>query len=89
MDIVETMEGRISRRAFLPKKVEKATLEKILRTANRCPSYMNTQPWEVFVVTGEKKDNLARKLYEQVSSGTPLYRIYPSPKPGLRPMTSG
>jgi nitroreductase len=58
MDFVETMESRISRRAFLPKKVEKATLEKILRTANRCPSYMNTQPWEVFAVMGEKKETL-------------------------------
>ena len=72
MDFFGTMESRTSRRAFSPKKVEKATLEKILRATNRCPSYMNTQPWEVFVVTGEKKENLAKKLYEQVSSGAPL-----------------
>jgi len=80
MDFVETMESRISRRAFLPKKVEKATLEKILRTANRCPSYMNTQPWDVFVVTGQKKENLAKKLYEQVSSGTSPAPDIPFPK---------
>jgi nitroreductase len=80
MDFIETMGSRISRRAFLPKKVEKATLEKILRTTNRCPSYMNTQPWEVFVVTGEKKESLAKKLYEQVSSGTPLAPDMPFPK---------
>jgi nitroreductase len=80
MDILETMESRISRRAFLPKKVEKATLEKILRGANRCPSYMNTQPWEVFVVTGQKKETLAKKLYDQVSSGTALAPDMPFPK---------
>jgi len=80
MDFFETMESRISRRAFLPKKVEKTTLEGILRAANRSPSYMNTQPWEVFVVTGKKKEALAKKLYEQVSSGTPLEPYMPFPK---------
>jgi nitroreductase len=71
MDFFQTMESRSSCRGFLPKKVEKATLEKILRAANRCPSYMNTQPWEVFAITGEKKDALAKKLYELISSGAP------------------
>jgi len=46
MDFIEAVESRISRRGFAEKN-EKTTLEKILRTANRCPSYMNTQPWEV------------------------------------------
>jgi nitroreductase len=41
---------------------------------------MNTQPWEVFVVTGQKKENLAKKLYEQVCSGTPLTPDMPFPK---------
>jgi nitroreductase len=80
MDFIETVESRISRRGFLPKKIEKTTLEKILKTANRCPSYMNTQPWEVFVVTGQKKESLAKKLYEQVCSGTPLTPDMPFPK---------
>ena len=80
MDFFKAMESRISRRAFLPKKVEKATLEKILGIANRCPSYMNTQPWEVFVVTGGKKEKLAKKLYEQISSETPLTPDMPFPK---------
>jgi nitroreductase len=80
MDFFETMESRISQRAFLPKKVEKATLERILRAANRSPSYMNTQPWEVFVVTGKKKETLAKKLYEQAFSGTGQVPYIPFPK---------
>jgi len=80
MDFFETMESRISRRAFLPKKVEKTTLERILKAANRSPSYMNTQPWEVFVVTGKKKEALAKKLYEQACSGTPPVPHIPFPK---------
>jgi len=56
MDIFQCIEGRKSYRAFTQKKVEKGVLEKILRAANRSPSYRNTQPWEVFVVAGERKE---------------------------------
>jgi len=80
MEFNETVESRISRRAFLPKKVERKTLESVLKVVNRCPSYMNTQPWEVFVVTGQKKEALAKKLYEQVCSETPLTPDVPFPK---------
>ena len=80
MELFEAMESRGSRRGFLSKKVEKATLDKILRATNSAPSYMNTQPWEVFVVTGEKKENLAKKLYELVSSGAPAAPDIPFPK---------
>ncbi len=72
MDFFETMETRASRRGFLPRKVEKETLEKILKAANHCPSYMNTQPWEIYAVSGSKKEKLAKKLYEQISSGVVL-----------------
>ena len=80
MDLFEAFESRTSRRGFLPKKVEKTALEKILKSANRCPSYMNTQPWEVFVAAGEKKENLAKKLYELACSGKPLSPDVPFPK---------
>jgi nitroreductase len=80
MEVFEAMETRISRRGFLPKKVEKATLEKILKAVNRCPSYMNTQPWEVFVATGAKKENLAKKLYELTCSGAATSPDFPLPK---------
>jgi len=71
MDFIETMESRISRRGFLPRKIEKAALEKILKTANRCPSYMNTQPWEVFVVTGQRKKTWPRNFMNRFAPGRP------------------
>ena len=80
MEFAEAVESRISRRAFLPKQVDRTTLERILQVANRCPSYMNTQPWEVFAATGEKKENLAKKLYAQVCAGVPLTPDVPFPK---------
>jgi nitroreductase len=80
MDIFESFESRVSRRAFLPKQVDQAKLKKILAISNRCPSYMNTQPWELYVVTGAEKDTLAKKLYDDISNGVPLSPDIPFPK---------
>lgn len=72
MDVSKAFESRISRRAFLKKEVDRATLEKILKLANRSPSYMNTQPWEVFVTSGKEKEKLAEKLFSDICKGVPL-----------------
>ena len=53
---------RRSVRAFLPTPVPRKTIEQILGLAARAPSGTNTQPWNVFVLTGESKDELSRKL---------------------------
>jgi nitroreductase len=72
MELFETMETRSSRRAFLPRPVEKAVLERLIAAANRSPSYQNTQPWEMFVATGEKKDAVAARMRDSVVKGTPM-----------------
>lgn len=68
MELFECIEGRKSYRAFLPEEIDKGVLEKALRAANRSPSYMNSQPWEVFVIAGKKKETLAQRLFEHASS---------------------
>lgn len=70
MDFFQCIEDRKSCRAFLRKEVDKAIVEKILKAANRSPSFRNSQPWEVFVVGGEKKEALAKRLLHAVTSGT-------------------
>lgn len=43
---------RYSCRAFLPRPVERATIERILDAAQRTPSWCNAQPWQVHIATG-------------------------------------
>jgi len=54
--------SRHSMRAFLPTPVPRATIEEILAVAARAPSGTNTQPWNVTVLTGAAKAELAAKV---------------------------
>jgi len=49
-------------RAFLPTPVPRATIERILAVASRAPSGTNTQPWKVYVLTGEPLRSLSQRL---------------------------
>jgi nitroreductase len=42
--------------------VPRASIEAILSVAARAPSGTNTQPWKVYVLTGEAKTSLSRKI---------------------------
>jgi nitroreductase len=53
---------RRSIRAFLPTPVPRVEIEAILEAASRAPSGTNTQPWKVYVVTGESLVRLSRDL---------------------------
>jgi nitroreductase len=87
MDFFQCVEGRKSNRAFLPREVDKGILEKILKAANRSPSYRNSQPWEVFVAAGNKKEALAKRLCDASNSGTAPTPDLPSPKEWPEAMT--
>jgi nitroreductase len=60
----EVIRERRSVRGFLQTPVRKETVLEILDVAARAPSGTNTQPWQVIVVTGEKKAALSRELVE-------------------------
>jgi len=55
---------RRSIRAFLPTPVPRADIEAILEVASRAPSGTNTQPWKVYVVTGDSLARVSRALLE-------------------------
>jgi nitroreductase len=56
------LKTRRSIRAFLSTPVPRAEIEAILEAASRAPSGTNTQPWKVYVVTGESLATLSRDL---------------------------
>jgi len=80
MEILDGIETRHSIRAFKPNPITRDVMEKILQAASNSPSYTNTQPWEVVVVTGKKKDELGRKLLELAKAKTPTSPDMPIPK---------
>ena len=80
MDILEGIKTRRSIRAFTPKPIPRDVMEKILEAVSATPSYTNTQPWEVVVVTGEKKNDLARKLLDLAKAKSPISPDLPMPK---------
>lgn len=51
--------SRHSIRAFLPDPVSHDDVARILEVAARAPSGTNTQPWKVYVLTGDTKQRLA------------------------------
>lgn len=72
MNILEAFEKRRSIRSFKSEPVPREIIEKILKTALRSPSYTNSQPWEVVVVTGAKKEELSKELLELAVKEEPI-----------------
>lgn len=54
--------SRRSVRAFLPTPVAAEDLRAILQVAGRAPSGTNTQPWKVYVLQGERKQQLSAAI---------------------------
>jgi nitroreductase len=60
--IDEAILSRVSMRAFTQQPVPRETIEAILQVASRAPSGTNTQPWKVYVLTGDKLNALVNKV---------------------------
>ena len=80
MDIVEAICSRKSIRGYKSDPVPKEILREILEIATRAPSALNTQPWEITVVTGKVLDNIKQGSIEMLNSGA-----VPNAETPLRP----
>ena len=75
--------SRRSIRAFLQAPVAREDIEKILDVASRAPSGSNTQPWKVYVLTGQAKERLSDAITAayadpaQAREHTEEYAYYP------------
>lgn len=81
MNVSEALEQRKSVRAFLGKSVEQDKINAILNAAKHAPSGVNTQPWQVAVVTGERKQKLQDKIeraFRSGDKGQADYSYYPN-----------
>ena len=81
MEVTEAIRNRKSTRAFLDKAVPDEVITTVLECARWAPSGVNSQPWQVAVVTGETKRQLGNALAKQRANGeTPRqdYNYYPT-----------
>ena len=74
MEIVEALRSRKSIRGYKPDPVPKEIIREILDIAIRTPSAMNTQPWEITVVTGDVLDNIRKYNIEMANAGVEPYQ---------------
>jgi nitroreductase len=79
MNVIDAINTRRSTRAFLSKPVERDKLNAVLAAAVRTPSWANTQPWELFVVTGDTLDRIKRGYREKYANKAPEEPETPRP----------
>ena len=71
---------RYSCRAFLPKPVPQATIDGILRLAQRTASWCNSQPWHVVVTRGAGTERFRDAIYRHASGGGEEGPDFPWPR---------
>lgn len=80
----QVIRDRRSVRAFLPTPVPRAEIEAILEVAARAPSGTNTQPWQVYVLSGARKQALSDEIVQTFYDAAALehhheeYDYYPA-----------
>tara|TARA_B100001079_G_scaffold252270_1_gene245252 strand:+ start:887 stop:1552 length:666 start_codon:yes stop_codon:yes gene_type:complete len=82
MNIKEAIEKRFSVRAFTKEVPDIETIKAILKTAGTAPSGGNIQPWKVYVLSENAKNELSKKTLYNFDNGVQEdieYDIYPKP----------
>jgi nitroreductase len=80
MDTIECIKTRMSIRKFRPDAVPKDLLKEIISIAQWSPSYKNSQPWEVIILSGHRKEALSKMLVEILEKGTKPCPDIPEPE---------
>jgi nitroreductase len=80
MDAIDCIKNRMSIRGFKADPVPQNVLKEVIETAQWSPSYKNTQPWEVVVLSGSKKKALSELMVGLLESGKENCPDIPAPK---------
>ena len=87
MNVYEAVRSRRSVRGFLGRPVPAAMLTRVLSAALRAPSGGNLQPWQVYVLSGSRLEDLKTRVRRRIAagdSGDPLpVQAYPVPLPAI------
>ena len=81
MNVKDALQQRKSTRAFQEKPVDESVIRKILAAASHAPSGVNSQPWQVAVLSGQAKINLQEKMeaaFRGGQKGKMDYSYYPN-----------
>ena len=63
------LDGRYSCRGFLKDEVPQGTIATIVRTAQKVPSWCNSQPWQLSICAPDTTKELAKALTEAAKGG--------------------
>ncbi|MDX1779888.1 MAG: nitroreductase [Thalassovita sp.] len=69
--LTKILHNRHSCRGFRADPVPREDIERILRAAQRVPSWCNAQPWQVIVTSGAETDRFREILYADATAKTP------------------
>ncbi|MBX2849559.1 MAG: nitroreductase [Acidiferrobacterales bacterium] len=78
MELSKAILQRRSIRKYLDTPVEQDLIASIFAQAQESPSNCNTQPWRVSVVSGKVRDDIEKRMLEEIMSGK-------QPKPVFKP----
>jgi nitroreductase len=91
MNVIDALNSRATVRAFKSDPVDKKTIFKILEAATRAPSWANTQPWEIFVASGQTLNRLRDAFAARFQAGEPRNPDFQAPQtwpPALQKRTN-
>jgi nitroreductase len=84
MNVSDALQKRKSTRAFLDKEISPEQILQVLDKAKHAPSGVNSQPWQVAVVSGKRKKELQNRIEESFRNGIQAnmdYHYYPEKWP--------
>jgi nitroreductase len=81
IDVLEDLlSQRFSCRAYRPDPVPRATIERVLKAAQKTASWCNSQPWQLTITSGEATKKFRDALYPVAASGAPNSSDFPLPR---------
>ena len=69
----DLMKERHSTRTFLPKEIPEEILSKIIQASLYTPSWCNSQPWNVYVVSGKPLEEIKKEWISKNEKGIKGY----------------